>query len=149
MTTEISVSSLTAPRTAAAAGPTGSSGTSRADNGTLDKQAFLELLVAQLKNQDPSSPMDSSNLMTQTTQLSSMESLEALRKTSTEQYALQMRMAGASLVGRQVSWTAADGTTTSGLVSAVSYSAGTPKVTVGTATLGLDEVTTVTTATTA
>ncbi|WP_129339544.1 flagellar hook assembly protein FlgD [Cellulomonas endophytica] len=138
--TDISVSALTAQRTAA----TPASTPVAEDKTQLDKEAFLRLLVTQLQNQDPSSPMDSSALMTQTTQLSSMESLEALKTTMADQYALQMRMAGASLVGREVSWEAPDGTTRTGLVSSVAYSVGSPVVKVGDETLGLDEVTAIT-----
>jgi len=106
----------------------------------LDKQAFLNLLVTQLRNQDPSSPMDSSQLMAQTTQLTTMERLVEISDTSRESFALQMRMAAANLVGQQVSWTDADKVVRSGTVSGVSYAGGVPTVTVGDQTLALDAV---------
>lgn len=115
----------------------------------LDKQAFLDLLVAQLRNQDPSAPMDSSQLMTQTTQLSTMESLVALADTQRESFALQMRMAAAQLVGQQVTWTDADGTSHQGQVTAVSYAGPVPTVRVGDADVTLDAVSAVTPATAA
>ncbi|MDF2917484.1 MAG: flagellar hook capping protein, partial [Microbacterium sp.] len=42
---------------------------------TLDSEVFLQLLVAQMKNQDPSSPLDTNEMMAQTTQLAMMEQL--------------------------------------------------------------------------
>ncbi|MDC7122324.1 flagellar hook capping protein [Cellulomonas fimi] len=113
----------------------------------LDKQAFLDLLVAQLRNQDPSAPMDSSQLMTQTTQLSTMESLVALADTQRESFALQMRMSAAQLVGQQITWTDADGAEKSGVVSAVSYAGPVPTVRVGDTDVTLDAVSAVTSAT--
>lgn len=121
----------------------GTTATSSA-NGTLDQQAFLELLVAQLRNQDPSSPMDSSQLMAQTTQLATMERLVEISDTSRESFALQMRVAGAALVGQTVSWTDAEGTVRTGIVDAVSYAGAVPTVTVGGEEIPLDQVGTVT-----
>jgi len=89
------------------------SGTAKAldpNANTMDKKAFLQLLVTQLRNQDPSSPMDSNALMAQTTQMASMEALTELSTTSRESFALQMRVAAAALVGKNVSYS--DGTTT-------------------------------------
>lgn len=129
--------------------PVSSIGTSTADatsattstaSKELDKDTFLQLLVAQLSNQDPSSPMDTSDMMAQTTQLSMMESLSELQSSSREQFALQMRMAAADLVGQQVTWTDADGTTQSGVVSAVDYSGSVPVLTVGEDEIPLDSV---------
>ena len=40
---------------------------------TADKNMFLQLLVAQLKNQDPSQPMDSSTFVTQLAQFQQLE----------------------------------------------------------------------------
>lgn len=107
---------------------------------TLDKDTFLKLLVAQLSNQDPSSPMDTSDMMAQTTQLSMMESLSEIQASSREQFGLQMRMAAADLVGQQVTWKDADGKTQSGVVSGVDYSASVPVLTVGKDQIPLDSV---------
>ena len=111
---------------------------------SLDKEAFLKLLVAQLRNQDPSKPMDSSELMAQTTQLSTMEQLTALTKTSQESFALQMRLAAASLVGRQVTYTNAAGAMATGTVTSVSYAGSVPTVKVGADAVALDAVSSVT-----
>lgn len=48
------------------------------DNATLDKDAFLTLLVAQLKYQDPTAPTDVSQMMSQTSQLSMVERLDQI-----------------------------------------------------------------------
>src|SRR4051794_34750465 len=117
----IDVSTFGAARAAA-----GTSTGATADKGELDKQAFLNLLVAQLRNQDPSSPMDSSQLMAQTTQLTTMEKLVELSDTSRESFALQMRMAASSLVGKQVSWTDDAGTEHTGTAESVSFSGPVP-----------------------
>lgn len=127
----------------AARAATGTGSTTSSSNGELDKQAFLDLLVAQLRNQDPSSPMDSSQLMAQTTQLTTMEKLVELSDTSRESFGLQMRMAAASLVGQQVTWTDADGAGHTGTVSGVSYAGTVPTVTVGDTTVALDAVSSV------
>ena len=122
---------------------TATAGTTASAGKELDKQAFLELLVAQLRNQDPSSPMDSSQLMAQTTQLTTMERLIELSDTSREAFALQMRVAAATLVGQTVSWTDAEGATRSGVVGSVSYAGSVPTVTVGDDEIPLDQVATV------
>lgn len=114
--------------------------TTDAPSKELDKETFLKLLVAQLSNQDPSSPMDTSDMMAQTTQLSMMESLSEIQASSREQFALQMRMASADLVGQQVSWTDAAGKAQSGVVDSVDYSQSVPVLTVGTTTIPLDAI---------
>ena len=47
--------------------------------GTLDN-TFLQLLTAQLKNQDPISPMDPNQFLGQLVQLNSLEQLIAIRQ---------------------------------------------------------------------
>ena len=127
----VDVSYLTSDRTSTAnAGP----------NDRLDNQGFLQLLIAQLKNQDPSSPTDSATILTQTTQLAQMQSLEEQISTARESFALQMRAAAASLVGVSVGWQDADGAEQSGVVSAVSYAGTVPTLTVGDAEVTLDAV---------
>src|SRR5271156_1047661 len=56
--------------TAAASSSTAVNSTSAA----TDKNMFLQLLVAQLKNQDPTQPMDSTTFVTQLAQFQQLES---------------------------------------------------------------------------
>lgn len=61
-----------------AAGQTsGTNGSAGATSGaeTLGRDDFMKLLVAQLKNQDPNSPVDAKDLVTQLSQLTSVEQL--------------------------------------------------------------------------
>jgi flagellar basal-body rod modification protein FlgD len=51
---------------------------------TVDYQSFLKLLTAQLRNQDPLSPMDATQFMTQLAQLSSVEQAVKTNDTLTE-----------------------------------------------------------------
>ena len=111
---------------------------------TLDSETFMSLLVAQLRNQDPSSPMDTNQMIAQTTQLAMMEKLTALSTTADENFSLQMRTAAAALVGQKVTYTDAAGASVTGIVSAVSYAGSVPQVTVGTASVALDAISGVT-----
>lgn len=107
---------------------------------SLDSEAFMQLLVTQLRNQDPSSPMDTNQMISQTTQLATMEKLTNLDTTSQENFALQMRMAAAALVGHTVSYLDKDGTAKTGLASSVSYAGAVPVVTVGDQKINLDAI---------
>lgn len=86
-------------------------------NAGLGKDAFLKLLVAQLKYQDPMKPADSTEFLSQTAQFNSLEKLDDLAKQTTDLLAVEKSMAAAALVGRQVVAKAADGSTVTGVVS--------------------------------
>ena len=107
----------------------------------FDSKMFLKLLVTQLQNQDPSSPMDSTQMISQTSQLASMQQLTSLNSATTESYNLQMRSAAANVLGKTVSWTDAAGAPHTGLATAVSFSGATPSVTVGSDTVALTDLT--------
>lgn len=107
---------------------------------TLDADVFMKLLVTQLTNQDPSSPMDTNEMIAQTTQLASMEQLTALAATTTESFALSMRQTAAALIGQEAQYVDADGVTQSGVVSSVSFAGPVPIVTIGDAEIALDAV---------
>ena len=74
-------------------------------NNELGQSDFIELLVAQVKNQDPSKPMDSSEFMSQLAQFSVVSGVEDLN-TSFESLSLNLTsnqsMQAAGLVGREV-----------------------------------------------
>jgi len=113
---------------------------------TMDSEVFMKLLVTQLQNQDPSSPMDTNQMISQQTQLAMMEQITNQTTTANENFSLQMRIAAANLVGKQVSYTdAATGTTVTGTASAVSYANSVPTVTVNGKEVALDVISGITT----
>lgn len=139
--TDIPISYITGKSTT----PTSSTTTTTAATKTLDKEGFLKLLMAQLQNQDPSSPMDTTAMMQQTTQMSMMEQLTNMADTSSQQFALQQRMAAAELVGRNVAWSdTTTGTSGSGVVTSVSYGGGSATVKVAGTDVALANITSVT-----
>ena len=108
---------------------------------SMDSDVFMKLLVTQLKYQDPGAPMDTNQMMAQSVQLSMMEKMTELSSGAKESFSLQMRTAAAQIVGSDVAYTLPDGTTGSGVASAVSFATGTPLVTVGAAKVPLDSLT--------
>lgn len=62
------------------------------DEDVLGRDAFLTMLVAQLKNQDPLNPMEGSDFSAQLAQFSQLEQLMSLNDTME---ALQTNMGGA------------------------------------------------------
>ncbi|AQY01702.1 flagellar hook capping FlgD N-terminal domain-containing protein [Microbacterium foliorum] len=125
---------------------TGSTTDPAARKQVLDGEVFLKLLVTQLTHQDPSSPMDTNEMISQTTQLAMMEQLTALADSGAEAFALNMRQAASALIGQEASYKDADGKTVSGLVTKVSFDGPIPQVTIGDKTVALDVITGVTTA---
>lgn len=115
------ISSLFEPPKAAAPAPTN----------TLGKDAFLKLLVAQLKYQDPTAPTDSAQFMAQTAQFTQVEKLEEIAAAVSQSLTAQSVFGVAAMVGRTVSWIGSDGTTElSGVVTAASFTAAGPMLTV-------------------
>ena len=106
----------------------------------MDSELFLTLLVTQLRNQDPSSPMDTNDMIAQTTQLASMEQLTNMAGTSEENFSLQMRMAAAGLIGQTVTYKDETGTSISGTASSVSFMYGVPTVSVNGVDVLLDAI---------
>ncbi|MCU1555229.1 MAG: flagellar hook capping protein [Arthrobacter sp.] len=125
----------------AAAGETSPAAAVRAPVQTMDSDVFMSLLVAQLKNQNPSAPMDTNQMMSQTIQLSMMEKMSELTTNSKEGFSLQMRSAAAQLIGQSVGYTLGDGTTGTGIASSVSYAGTVPTVKVGDLSIPLDSIT--------
>ena len=59
-------------------------------NDTLDKQAFLQLLVAQLQYQDPLEPMDNTEYVAQLAQFSTLEQMQNMATTTELSRATQL-----------------------------------------------------------
>lgn len=80
-----------------------SSGSDSSGNGSLNQADFLKLLTTQLKNQDPTKPMDNTAFVAQMAQFSSVQGINDLNKTVQGfQSTLQANqvMQAASLVGK-------------------------------------------------
>jgi flagellar basal-body rod modification protein FlgD len=79
------------------------SGSDSSGNGSLNQADFLKLLTTQLKNQDPTKPMDNTAFVAQMAQFSSVQGINDLNKTVQGfQSTLQANqvMQAASLVGK-------------------------------------------------
>ena len=111
-----------------------------ADNTQLSSQAFLQLLVAQLQYQDPSSPVDTSSFMNETATLTQVQTMEQNAQASTEMLAAQRAQTASSLVGHTVSYTASDGSTKTGYVSAATISSANPTLQIGDSQVDLSQI---------
>ena len=85
----------------------------------MGKDVFLKLLVAQMRYQDPSNPVDSSQMMAQTATFSQVEKLEQIAAQNASMLVLQEASTAGAMVGRTVTYTGTDGQPVSGRVTAV------------------------------
>jgi flagellar basal-body rod modification protein FlgD len=121
------------------ASPTTSS--TATDPTQLSSKAFLQLLVAQLQYQDPSKPVDTSQFMNETATLTQVQTMEANSKATAEMLATQQAQTASSMVGRSVNYLDSSGKTATGVVSAATISATPPTLRIGTADVGLSQIT--------
>jgi flagellar basal-body rod modification protein FlgD len=96
------------PATGAATTSSDQSGLNQLDN----SQTFLQLLVAQLKNQDPTNPADPTTFMTEIAQLTAVQSQTSLA-------AEEQTVAADSMIGLTVTGSGSLGAAVTGQVSGV------------------------------
>jgi flagellar hook assembly protein FlgD len=120
---------------------TASSAAAAAVNATqLDRDTFLKLLVAQLKYQDPSKPVDASEMISQSAQLSVVDKLDQISKSITEASATNRLSLGGSIIGKQVTFTGTDGLPVSEVVTSVSFAGSTMVLRAGNWDVPIDSV---------
>ena len=90
----------------------------------LDSGAFLQLMLSQLKNQNPLDPMNDKDFMAQMTQMNSLQEQQKMNKTLTQLANSSSMSQAANLIGRNIEANMPDGTTTSGLVTSVTLQDG-------------------------
>ncbi len=123
---------MSIPAIEAVAPPTGMlASTSTASTGSADKEMFLQLLVAQLRYQDPMNPSDTSEFLSQSAQFTALEKMQAVADQTGALLGAQMAFGGAQLVGRQVTYTLGDGTAGSGQVNGVTFGPSGPVLDIG------------------
>ncbi|MFB6462597.1 flagellar hook assembly protein FlgD [Bradyrhizobium tunisiense] len=86
----------------------------------VDYNTFLQLLIAQMKNQDPTNPMETSEYMSQFAQLSTVEQAMQTNSKLDALLSSQSLSQANGLIGKTVSFTDATGATFSGKVVSVS-----------------------------
>lgn len=97
----------------------------------MGKEDFLKLLIAQLKNQDPSNAQDMEGMTQQMTQFSMLEQLTNLSQATAESNVSLARTHAVELLGKTVTYRVADGTTKEGVVGHVDVSGSAPRLTIG------------------
>jgi flagellar basal-body rod modification protein FlgD len=113
---------------------------SRSTGGTLGKDDFLKLFVAQLQHQDPMNPMQDSDFMGQMASFSSLEQITNLA-VANERIASSLSSTNAiGLIGRTVTYVDENDVIHTGKVEKVSTSDGKPFLTVD-GTSGVDPAT--------
>jgi flagellar basal-body rod modification protein FlgD len=132
------IASTTAATTTAAT--TSSTTSTSTDNTQLSSDAFLQLLVAQLKYQDPSKPVDTSQFMNETATLTQVQTMESNAKTMTELLQAQQSQTASSMVGRTVKYLDSAGATQTGVVSAATISSTPPTLRIGTDDIDLSNI---------
>lgn len=104
-----------------ATGMFGSAGSPTGAAGKADKEMFLQLLVAQMRYQDPMNPTDSSQFLAQSAQFTALEKMQTVADQTTALFSAQMAFGASGLIGKQVTWTDADGAIQNGSVSGVTF----------------------------
>lgn len=87
---------------------------------TVDYDTFLQLLIAQMKNQDPTNPMDTAEYMSQFAQLSTVEQAMQTNAKLDALLSSQSLSQANGLIGKTVSFTDSTGASFSGKVVSVS-----------------------------
>ena len=100
-------------------------------NSELGQDAFLKLLVAQLKYQDPLNPADGAEFLAQTAQFTMVEKLADLEAQGQSTVTSQQQMQAAQLVGRQVTYVDSTGNLVEGVVESAEYTPDGQSLTIG------------------
>nr|WP_182541587.1 flagellar hook capping FlgD N-terminal domain-containing protein [Nocardioides ginsengisegetis] len=108
-----------------------------------DKEMFLQLLVAQLRYQDPMNPADSSQFLSQSAQFTSLEKMQDVADQTSALLAAQVSFGASNLVGKPVTYLDADGGSVSGTVQSVTYDANGPMLVVDGTQVSLGQIQTV------
>ncbi len=110
---------------------------------SLTPQDFINMLVAELQNQDPTQPVDNTQILQQVGQIENIVTNENLN-TTLESVALEQSMSTAtSLLQKTITAVDASGNTITGPVSSISVSDGTVTVSVNGTSVPFSDITSI------
>ena len=104
--------------------------TTKDQQSQMDKDAFLKLLAAQARTQDPMNPTDSTAQIAQLAQFSSLEQMNNMASQMQKLATSIDTQRATALVGRTVTYKGADGADVTGVVEKVKVGSEGPKLTV-------------------
>jgi flagellar basal-body rod modification protein FlgD len=108
---------------------------------SLSTSDFMSLMVQELKNQDPSSPMSTSDMVNQMAQMSTVTTFEKLNTSFSTLLNLDWIGLSTSMLGKTVTYLNSDGTSTSGSVGSIEYADSAVKLVVGSDKISLKDIT--------
>ena len=108
--------------------------------GGPDKEMFLQLLVAQLRYQDPSNPADTSQFMSQSAQFTALEKMQDVADQTAALLSAQVSFGASGMVGKHVTYLDGDGNSVHGDVQSVAFDANGPMLLVDGAHVSLGQI---------
>jgi flagellar basal-body rod modification protein FlgD len=130
--------------TSSAAGSSSTSGSSSnsltSGLSNININQFLQMMIAELQNQDPMNPESNSQIMQELGQMQQITSSNNLNTTLNSVALGQAIGNGTSLIGKTIDGIDDNGNPAAGVVTKVSIINNTPKLTVGTQTVSLSNV---------
>ena len=136
------ISSILSPTSSSSTGSGKSSGKSNGLTGfaALTSKDFMTMLLAELKNQDPTAPVKNSDLLAQLSQMQSLQSNVELNSTLSNFSNNQQIASGASFLGKVVTGTDANKKPVSGVASSVTMQNGSLSIGVGSSSIPIGNV---------
>jgi flagellar basal-body rod modification protein FlgD len=131
-------------QTASTSGVSGATGSQSPNNnplGNMTTNDFLNMLVTELQQQDPTQPVDSSQILDQVSQIDQIQSNQSLSTTLNSVLLEQNVATGSALLNQTITGTDAKGNAVNGTVSQVSISSGAVQLQVGNSTVPIANVT--------
>jgi flagellar basal-body rod modification protein FlgD len=125
---------------ASSSGATGATGNT---NTLGDENTFLQLMVAQMKYQDPMNPTDSSQFLSQTAQFTSLEKMTTLADQMSSLLQSQMAFGASGMIGKSVTYTDDQGLPQTGTVTGASFLSTGPTLTIDGTSVPLTSLTSV------
>jgi flagellar basal-body rod modification protein FlgD len=98
--------------------------------GSLGQEDLFNILLAQLKYQDPLKPMDNQQFITQLAQFVSLEQTRQMNDKVDDLLRIQSATQSIGLIGRTVQARGTDGATVSGKVGTITFQEGVPNLTI-------------------
>jgi flagellar basal-body rod modification protein FlgD len=112
----------------AASNATGATGTA---NTQADSKMFMDLMVAQMKYQDPMNPADTSTMLTQNATFTQVQAVQEMQKEMGLVLSSQLASSTVAMIGKDVSWVGENGAMKTGTATGTVYTPNGPVLLVG------------------